>query len=155
MKISKKAEYALRATVAMARLPRREPVPIQVLSKDANVPVKFLEQILLILKRGGILKSKRGVGGGYQLAKEPARIPLGEIVHLVDGPSTLITCAAAVPFPGHGSPGGTCECGEQGGCGLGKTFAQLERLVGDYLETRSIQDILILEQPEDVLAFEI
>ena len=62
MKISKKAEYALRAVVAMARTPRTGPVPIQELSKTARVPVKFLEQIPLILKRGGLLKSQRGVG---------------------------------------------------------------------------------------------
>ncbi len=155
MKISKKAEYALRATVAMARLPRGEPVPVQALSVLTHIPVKFLEQILLILKRGGIFRSKRGVGGGYQLERRPTDISLGEIVLLIDGPSPIMSCAASVASPKLRHPGRTCECGGAGGCGLGKSFAALQDLVNDYLDTRTIQDILVLEQPGDVLAFEI
>lgn len=155
MKISKKAEYALRATVAMARLPRGEPVPVQALSNSTHIPVKFLEQILLILKRGGIFRSKRGVGGGYQLERRPPDISLGEIVRLIDGPSSIMTCAASVPSPNSHHPGTTCDCGDAGGCGLGKSFATLEDLVNDFLDARTIQDILALEQPNDVLAFEI
>ena len=155
MKISKKAEYALRATVAMARLPRGEPVPVQTLSNSTHIPVKFLEQILLILKRGGIFRSKRGVGGGYQLEQQPPEISLGEIVRLIDGPASIMACATSVPAPNGNKPGTTCECGGAGGCGLGKTFAQLEHQVADFLNERTIQDILTLEQPDDVLAFEI
>jgi Rrf2 family protein len=150
MKISKKAEYALRATVAMARLPRGEPIPVQTLSTAASVPVKFLEQILLILKRGGIFRSKRGVGGGYQLDKQPSDISLGEILRLIDGAPPMMTCAESVASstakPGGRS--GTCECGVSGGCGL-------EGIVAEYLDGKSIQDILVLEQPDDVIAFEI
>jgi Rrf2 family protein len=155
MRISKKAEYGLRAVVAMARTPQKLPVPIQELSRTARVPVKFLEQILLILKRGGILKSKRGVGGGYQLEKRPADISLGEIVRLIDGHSVLMSCAAAVPPARKAAAAGPCECGEPGGCGLGKSFARLQDLVAAYLDGQSIQDVLALERLEDALAFEI
>jgi Rrf2 family protein len=155
MRISKKAEYALRAVVAMARTPQKQPVPIQELSRTARVPVKFLEQILLILKRGGILRSKRGVGGGYQLEKRPAEISLGEIVRLIDGRSVLMGCAAAVQPARKAPRAGPCECGQPGGCGLGKSFARLQDLVAEYLDAQSIQDVLALERPEDALAFEI
>ena len=155
MKLSKKAEYALRATVAMARLPRNEPVPVQILSDSTHIPVKFLEQILLILKRGGIFRSKRGVGGGYQLERQPGEVSLGEIVRLIDGPRSIMNCATSVPSAKHKRPGSKCDCGDTGGCGLGKSFAHLEDLVTEFLDARTIQDILVLEQPDDVLAFEI
>ncbi len=153
MKLSKKAEYALRAVVAMARSSRTKPVPIQELSEVAHVPVKFLEQILLILKRGGILQSKRGVGGGYQLLKQASHITLAEVVRLIDGEFVPMSCTEAVAADG--SPGGTCECGQQGGCGLGRSFSDLQHVVNEYLESQSIQDILQREQPDDVLVFEI
>ncbi|MEM9282435.1 MAG: Rrf2 family transcriptional regulator, partial [Verrucomicrobiota bacterium] len=71
MKVSKKAEYALQAVLAMARAPKNQPVQIQELAEAENIPVKFLEQILLTLKKGQLLQSKRGVGGGYQLNRAP------------------------------------------------------------------------------------
>ena len=58
---------------------------IQELSRIESIPVKFLEQILLIMKRAGLLRSKRGIGGGYQLDRSPEEITLGEIVTLIDG----------------------------------------------------------------------
>jgi Rrf2 family protein len=154
MKLSRKAEYALRAVVAMARKSRTRPIPVQELSGTARVPVKFLEQILLLLKRGGVLRSKRGVGGGYQLESSPSEISLGEIVRIIDGPFVPMTCVSAVNTPARRGPR-NCECEQPGGCGLGLTFADLQALVDDYLENQSIQDVLEREQRDDVLAFEI
>ena len=85
MKVSKKAEYALRALVAMGRAREGTNFSIQDLARSEGIPLKFLEQILLALKNGGLLRSKRGVGGGYQLVAKPARITLGEVVSIFDG----------------------------------------------------------------------
>lgn len=86
MKLSKKAEYALRALVAMGREHEGTNFSIHDLSSNEGIPAKFLEQILLALKNGGLLRSKRGVGGGYQLVTRPERITLGEVITLFDGP---------------------------------------------------------------------
>lgn len=86
MKLSKKAEYALRAMIAMARADEGTNFSIQEIAHGEQIPLKFLEQILLTLKNGGLLRSKRGVGGGYQLLLPPNRIPLGTIINLIDGP---------------------------------------------------------------------
>jgi hypothetical protein len=74
MKLSKKAEYALRALVAMGREREGTNFSIQDLASKERIPLKFLEQILLALKNGGMLRSKRGVGGGYQLVVDPAHV---------------------------------------------------------------------------------
>ena len=85
MQISKKADYALRAMAILATLPPDRTLQAQELAEAGKVPIKFLEQILLVLKRGGFLKSKRGVGGGYRLGRESRRISVAEVIESVDG----------------------------------------------------------------------
>jgi len=85
MQISKKADYALRAMAILATLPPDRTLQAQELAEAGRIPIKFLEQILLVLKRGGFLKSKRGVGGGYRLGRESRRISVAEIIESVDG----------------------------------------------------------------------
>lgn len=86
MHISKKSEYALRALLSIARRQGTGPVQITELSEQDRIPVKFLEQILLALRKADILSSKRGVGGGYTLNRAPDQITVGEIIRLMDGP---------------------------------------------------------------------
>ena len=88
MKLSKKAEYAMRALLAMARSPDIPTFAIQDIAASERIPLKFLEQILLTLKNGGLLKSKRGVGGGYQFHKSAARVTLGEIMSAPTTPTS-------------------------------------------------------------------
>src|SRR6478672_7085410 len=96
MQFSKKAEYALRAVLAMSRSAPGTVFSIQSLSHEERIPLKFLEQILLVLRKGGLLQSKRGAGGGYQLGRPPNRITLGEILALVDGPLDILPGGASL-----------------------------------------------------------
>lgn len=150
MKLSKKAEYALRALLAMARAPAGTNFSIQDLARREHIPLKFLEQILLALRNGGLLRSKRGVGGGYQLQKAAAEIALREVVQLMDGPFEPVTCSAVA-----GKAGMKCECGIPGGCGLGNAFATLREQVDTWLATTSLEDVLALEKKPETLSFEI
>jgi Rrf2 family cysteine metabolism transcriptional repressor len=84
--ITTKSPYALRALVELARLGPTGPIPIGRLASKRDVPVQFLEQLFAVLRRGGILKSQRGVKGGYAFARDPAAITVLEIVELLDGP---------------------------------------------------------------------
>jgi Rrf2 family protein len=84
--ITTKSPYALRALVELARLGPTSPIPIGELARRRDVPVQFLEQLFAVLRRGGILKSQRGVKGGYSFARDPAGITVLEIVELLDGP---------------------------------------------------------------------
>ena len=150
MKLSKKAEYAMRALLAMSRAQEGTNFSIRDLATKEKIPLKFLEQILLTLKNGGLLRSKRGVGGGYQLNKSPSKMTLGEIITIMDGPFEAIPCASR-----SGRPGVMCECGILGGCGLGQTFAVLRRDVTAWMEQTTLADVLEHEKVKTEVSFDI
>src|SRR5258708_8079612 len=93
MRISRKAEYALRALFIIAQDPPGKIHQIQELSERGHIPVKFLEQILLALRNHGILSSKRGVGGGYTLRKRASELTILQGVELLDGEIAPLPCA--------------------------------------------------------------
>jgi Rrf2 family cysteine metabolism transcriptional repressor len=84
--ITTKSPYALRALAELARSGGAGPVPIGELARRRNVPVQFLEQLFATLRRAGVLRSQRGVKGGYLFARDPREITVLEIVELLDGP---------------------------------------------------------------------
>jgi Rrf2 family protein len=133
MRLSKKAEYALRALVAMGRAREGTNFSIQDLSRAEGIPLKFLEQILLALKNGGVLRSKRGVGGGYQLMKSPARITLGEVVTLFDG--------AFDPLPGKDA--------------LAQVFAGWREQTQQWLKEQTVAHVIEVERQRESVSFEI
>jgi Rrf2 family protein len=85
MKLTARSEYALLALVYLARHRSEGNITIEVIAKAQGIPPKFLEQLLLALKRGHFLHSTKGQRGGYQLAKEPGEITLAEVIRLFDG----------------------------------------------------------------------
>jgi len=94
MKITYKGDYALKAVLDLS-LHYGKLVTIHELAKRTDIPLKFLEQVLLDLKRGGFLESRRGKVGGYLLAKHPSQIKLGEVIRFIDGPIEPIGCVEA------------------------------------------------------------
>jgi Rrf2 family protein len=84
--ITTKSPYALRALAELARSGGSGPVPIGELARRRNVPVQFLEQLFAVLRRAGLLRSQRGVKGGYSFARDPREITVLEIVELLEGP---------------------------------------------------------------------
>jgi Rrf2 family protein len=92
--LSRKARYALRALYALANDETGGPVLIADLAEREHIPHKFLELILLELRNAGILRSKKGKGGGYALARPPREVTLGQIIRVVDGPLAPIPCVS-------------------------------------------------------------
>src|SRR5438874_12183770 len=84
--ITSKSPYAVLALAELARSRGSEPVPIGELARRREIPVQFLEQLFAVLRRAGILRSQRGVKGGYCFAREPSEVSVLEIVELLDGP---------------------------------------------------------------------
>jgi Rrf2 family protein len=93
MRITYRGDYALKAILDLA-LHDGTIVTIHDLAERAQIPFKFLEQVLLDLKRGGFVESRRGKVGGYLLAKKPQEITIGEVIRFVDGPIEPIACIA-------------------------------------------------------------
>ena len=86
LSITSKSPYALRALAELARSGGDGPVPIGELARRRDIPVQFLEQLFAVLRRAGVLRSQRGVKGGYSFARPPGEITALEIVELLDGP---------------------------------------------------------------------
>lgn len=84
--ITAKSPYALRALTELGRTGGETPIPIGELARRRDIPVQFLEQLFATLRRAGVLRSQRGVKGGYTLARDPTEITALEIVELLDGP---------------------------------------------------------------------
>lgn len=92
MRITYKGDYALKAVLDLAIHYGNGVVTIHDLSKNTDAPIKFMEQVLLELKRGGFVESRRGKIGGYLLARAPSQIKLGEVIRFIDGPIEPIGC---------------------------------------------------------------
>jgi Rrf2 family protein len=131
MRISKKAEYALRALALLATRPATRPVQIQELAEAGRIPPKFLEQILLSLRRAGILVSKRGLGGGYLLGRPASGISVLEIVELIDGPWRLADPAEPAP----------------GTRGLEEILREADTLVREHLGKQTVASLILREDP--------
>lgn len=148
MRISKKAEYALRALTAIARH-RTKSWSIQELSDQERIPLKFLEQILLTLRHAGILSSKRGVRGGYTLVRLPEEIRIGDVIAHFDGPLAPVACAGDKPAQ-------PCTCPDPRTCPLRKMMTGIRKELGEILDSRSIEDMVKLAPASGgSLAFEI
>lgn len=146
MRISKKAEYALRALLVFARSPRT--YQVQELSAKENIPVKFLEQILVALKKAGLLNSKRGTGGGYVLRVDPEVVTVGAVVEIIDGPLAPVACAAQKPAE-------LCSCPDPRACALRLLMIQVREEIAGVLGSKTLSDMASMPPGDSGLAFEI
>ncbi len=94
MKITYRGDYALKAVLDLAIHYGSELITIHEMAKRIDAPVKFLEQVLLELKKGGFIESRRGKVGGFLLSKPPDKITVGDVVRFVDGPIDPIACVS-------------------------------------------------------------
>jgi Rrf2 family protein len=104
------------------------------ISELEQIPVKFLEQILLTLKNAGLLQSKRGIAGGYYLAKPAQSIMLGQIVRILDGPLAPIRCVSQMAYE-------PCGCPDERSCGLRMVMGDVRNAIADILDNTSLADV--------------
>jgi Rrf2 family protein len=132
MKITYKGDYALKTILDLALHYGNSPVTIHELAKRADIPLKFLEQILLDLKSGGFVESKRGKVGGYLLARSPSQIKLGEVVRFIDGPIEPITCVDK----------GYKGCGDINRCILRSIWVQITEATARIIDGITFEDLV-------------
>ena len=133
--LSRKARYALRALYALSADDARGPVLIADLADREKIPRKFLEAILLELKNAGILKSKKGKGGGYSLARSPDKVAIGEIVRIIDGPLAPLPCASERAFV-------RCEeCTDETTCGTRQVMKKVRDAIAAILDSTTLADV--------------
>jgi len=98
MRLSKKSEYGLRALLELTLAYGKTSLQRHDIADRQHIPIEFLEQILLALKRAGLLASRRGMKGGYQLIKRPEDITVGQVVRILDGPLAPISCVSKTAY---------------------------------------------------------
>jgi Rrf2 family protein len=96
--LTRKSKYGIKAMLLLAEEADRGPVLISELAERQRLPKKFLEAILLELKRHGLLHSKKGKGGGYLLGREPTEITVGQIIRVLEGPLALTPCVSQTAY---------------------------------------------------------
>ncbi|TMM32170.1 Rrf2 family transcriptional regulator [Polaribacter aestuariivivens] len=92
--LSKKTKYGIKALTYLAKQENKTPVQIATISKSENISLKFLESILLTLRKNGVLGSKKGKGGGYYLLKDPSEIQMTSIMRILEGPISMVPCVS-------------------------------------------------------------
>lgn len=141
--LSKKAKYAIKALILLAKNLNKAPLPVSKISEFEKIPKKYSEVILLDLRNAGFLFSKKGVDGGYVLSKLPEEIPLVNIVRLMDGPIARVSCASAYHYH-------NCEeCIDEATCSIRKVYLKIREEELKILSTTYISDMINYEQIAD------
>ncbi len=130
MKITYRGDYALKAVLDLT-LNYGKIVTIHDLAERADAPVKFLEQVLLDLKRGGFVESRRGKIGGYLLARHPGQIKLGEVIRFMDGAIEPIACVEK----------GYLACADMYKCVFRKTWQEVAGAISNIIDNITFEDL--------------
>ena len=134
--LSKRTQYSLRALYALARKYGAGPVLITQLAEEELIPKKFLEQILLSLKTLGLVSSKKGKGGGYQLARPPGEVTLASVIRMMEGPLAPLPCASETRFR-------KCdECVDVETCGTRMVMREVRDAMAEILERTTLASVI-------------
>jgi len=134
--LSNKARYALKAAIALAREFGQGPVVISDIAQRERIPRKFLEAILLELRHGGILQSRKGKGGGYFLVRKPGSVSLGEILRVVEGSLAPIPCVSKTAYM-------RCrECLDENSCAIHMVMKEVRDATDIILDSATLAGVL-------------
>jgi Rrf2 family protein len=134
--LSRKSKYGLKALMTLARAENRgHPVLIAELANRDRIPQKFLEAILLELKRHGVVESRKGKGGGYFLRRAPDDITFGEVIRVLDGPLAAVPCVSQMAYM-------KCtECVDEQTCGVRVAMKEVRDATARILDSTTLADV--------------
>ena len=133
--LNKKTQYALQALQYLAEHQNQGPVLISEIAEQKKIPLKFLENILLELRKEEILESKKGKGGGYFLNLPPQKIPLARIIRLIHGPIAMLPCVSLYFYE-------RCANCDENNCGLHDTMIEVRDATLKILEGKTVADLV-------------
>ena len=136
--LSKKTQYALQALSYMVEKHSDDPILIAEIASQKNIPIKFLENILLSLRKAGILESKKGKHGGYFFAQAPEKIKLSSIFRIIEGPIALLPCVSLNFYEK------CADCNEKK-CGINKVMAAVRDNTLAILDNKTVSDLSLLK----------
>jgi len=132
--LSNKAQYAFRALTYLVDKYDQGPVLISDIARKKKIPLKFLENILLELKKAGILESKKGKGGGYYIKQDPAKTSIAAVVRIVNGPIAMLPCVSLYFYQ-------RCKNCDEKNCGLHDVMEGVRDATLNILEHRTLKDL--------------
>jgi len=132
--LSQKTRYALKALLELAALPAGTTLSSAAISARRTIPVKFLEAILVELKRDGLVRGQRGRSGGYQLAQSAEDISFGDVVRLMEGPLALLSCVSVTQYRR------CADCADDRACELKKAFRAVRNSTSAILDGWTLAD---------------
>ena len=133
--LSKKTKYGIKALTYLAKLEDRIPVSIATISKSENISLKFLESILLTLRKNGFLGSKKGKGGGYYLLKEPEDIQMTSVMRVLEGPIAMVPCVSLNFYEK------CADCPDESACAVHNLMIQVRDNTLDIFRNTSLADL--------------
>ncbi len=134
--LSRKTKYGLKALTFIARQDKNAMVLIQDIAKAEDISRKFLESILLSLRKAGFLESKKGKGGGYYLSKEPKEIKMAAVIRVLEGPIAMLPCVSLNFYE-------KCDdCPDEGKCSVHSLMKEVRDSTLYVLENKTLEDIL-------------
>ena len=136
VKLSVRGEYALRALTVLGLEFGPEVVRIQAIADRQKIPKRFLEQILNDLRAAGFVESRRGVGGGYRLARNPSEIPLAAVIRRIEGKLAPVSCVSVGFYE-------KCSCPDESRCALRSVMKEVRDAVADILERMTVADLVL------------
>ncbi|OSZ73558.1 transcriptional regulator [Chitinophagaceae bacterium IBVUCB2] len=134
--LSKKSQYAFKALTYLAAKYNQGPVLISEIAKKKKIPLKFLENILLELKKADILDSKKGKGGGYFLAKSPDKVKMATVIRLINGPIAMLPCVSLYFYE-------RCKNCDEKHCGLHDIMLEVRDATLNIVENRTLKDLIV------------
>lgn len=133
--LSKKTKYGIKALTFLANREENCPVQISEISKSENISHKFLESILLTLRKASLLGSKKGKGGGYYLLKDPSEIKMTEVIRSLEGPIAMVPCVSLNFYE-------KCDdCADENKCSVHKLMIQVRDNTLDVFRNTSLADL--------------
>jgi len=132
MKISTKGRYALRIMLDLAQNHTGDFIPLRDVAERQDITVKYMEQIISVLSKAGYLKSSRGNGGGYRLARSPKNYRIGDILRTMEGNLAVIACLEDSPN----------ECPRSNDCTTLPFWQGLNRVIEEYIDSMTLEDLM-------------
>jgi Rrf2 family protein len=133
--LTRKSKYGLKAVLYLASQQGRGAIAVSEVAAKEQIPRKFLEAILLELKRHGVLQSRKGKGGGYSLGRNPGEITVGQIIRMLDGPLALVPCVSQTAY----AP--CTECVDEATCGVRLAMKQVRDATARILDRTTLSTL--------------
>ncbi|KPL21034.1 MAG: hypothetical protein AMJ75_10760 [Phycisphaerae bacterium SM1_79] len=144
MKLSTRTRYAVRALIELARNDTKRPLQLRVIARRQDISVKYLEQLIGLLRSAGFVRSIRGAKGGYALARAPAQIKLTDVFHCLEGTVTTTECVDDEDY-----------CERAVDCAARQLWAQVQQAIEDVLQSITLQDLVDWEKGKQDLDYQI